>query len=546
MAEQTDGSEVRPWGGAGWVVVLAGLGVNLVLGVLYAWTMMGRALLTLYPNVDAKHIDPRNWTQTEATAPFAVGTAAFAITMIFAGRVQDKIGPKWVAVLGGVMLGLGMLASGWVRTPLLMMVTFGVLGGMGIGLGYAATTPSAIKWFPPVKKGLVTGIVVAGVGLAAVYMAPLTDYMLRALAGKDPWLGISRTFMILGAGTIVVVCGLALLLRNPPAGYVAGGGGGSRKAGAAVRADRNWPEMLRSGSFYLLWLMYVLAAAPGLMLIANARDIAAAQAPGWRAGFVLVMTLAVFNTLGRVGGGYVSDQIGRTYTMVLFFALQAVNMFCFAQYQGSNWLIFGAAATGLCYGTIFTLMPAATADFYGVKNLGVNYGILFTAFGVAGVLGSMLGGRVRDLTQTYGVAYLTVAGALVLAALLALATRAPQGKMVGAISSEAEGLGRERGVDGGAAWARMRSCLIGRMPIPRREVDGSAAGGARMLSRLIGWKADPTAWESSYWPGNRRKEWNMAGRWNAAAVLGAAAALALGAGVRARRMRRRGGRRRRS
>jgi len=440
-----------------WIVTVAGLGVNLVLGVLYAWSMMGRALTTLYPNPDPHHLDPRNWTQTQAAAPFAVGTAAFAITMIFAGRVQDKMGPRLVAVLGGVMLGLGMLLSAYVRTPLLMMLTFGVLGGMGIGLGYSATTPSAIKWFPAAQKGVITGIVVAGVGLAAVYMAPLTEQLLKAFggpvrtttvlvdtkkvdaagapvwAGKDvqsyvePWQGIAQTFQVLGSGTIVVVCALALLLRNPPSGYVAPARpNAAKKPGAVVRVDRNWPAMLQTRQFYLLWVMYVLAAAPGLMLIANGRDIAAAQAPGWQAGFVLVMTLAIFNTLGRLVGGYVSDQFGRTRTMVLFFTLQALNMFCFAHYQGVNLLLFGAAATGLCYGTIFTLMPAATADFYGLKNLGVNYGILFTAFGVAGVLGSLLGGRVRDLTHTYQAAYGAVAVMLLVATVLALLTRAPQ------------------------------------------------------------------------------------------------------------------------
>lgn len=452
---QTMEAPARTSNTAGWVVTLAGLGVNLILGVLYAWSMMGRALATMYPPLGPNKPDPRNWSQTEAAAPFAVGTAVFALTMIFAGRVQDKIGPRWVAVLGGLCLGLGLIASGFVQTPLYMMLTFGVLGGMGIGLGYSATTPAAIKWFPPARKGLITGLVVSGVGLAAVYMAPLTDYLLRATGGpqvvalktkvdpvtqkvnvlmeklpqfQDPWLGISQTFLILGVGTIAVVCFLALFLKNPPAGYKppAMSAAGPARPVATVRPDRNWPQMLSTGQFYLLWFMFILASAPGLMLIANGRQIADLQAPGWKAGFALVMTLALFNTLGRVLSGYVSDRIGRTNTMVLFFLLQAINMFLFARYQGSNMLLFGAAFTGLCYGTIFTLMPAATADFYGVKNLGVNYGILFTAFGVAGVVGSMLGGRVCDLFGRYDKAYLAVGCMLVLATVLAVCTRPPR------------------------------------------------------------------------------------------------------------------------
>lgn len=408
----------------GWLVVTAGLGVNLVLGALYAWSVIARALATLP--------DGKQWTKVEASAPFAVGTSAFAITMIFAGKLQDRFGPKIAAILGGALLGIGFMTASFARTPLTMMLTFGVLGGMGIGLGYAATTPAALKWFHPSRKGLIAGIVVAGVGLAAVYMAPLAEVLLVAFKGDDPWQGISKTLLTLGIGTIVIVWALAPLLRNPPAGYVpqakAKGNDAQAHKPASAADNMNWPGMIKTRTFYLLWAMFVLAAAPGLMLLANARDIAAAQAPDWKAGVVLVMTIAIFNTMGRLVGGYVSDQIGRTRTMLLFFILQAVNMACFSLYQGAGWLIFGTAAAGLLYGAIFTLMPAATADFYGLKNLGVNFGILFTAFGVAGVTGSMLGGRVRDLTQTYYVAYWIVAGMLVVAAALALLARPPQTK----------------------------------------------------------------------------------------------------------------------
>ena len=152
----------------GWTVVLAALSINLILGVLYAWSVMGKALVAQW-----------HWSKTDATLPFTVSTAAFALTMIFAGRWQDKIGPRYVAMLGGIILGAGLVLSSFAKTPLAMVITFGVIGGIGIGLGYSATTPPSIKWFPPASKGLITGIVVSGVGLAAVYMSPLTNYLLR-------------------------------------------------------------------------------------------------------------------------------------------------------------------------------------------------------------------------------------------------------------------------------------------------------------------------------------------------------------------------------
>jgi OFA family oxalate/formate antiporter-like MFS transporter len=401
MNAETSSSNTR-----GWIVTLAGLGINLVLGALYAWGVMAKALVVQW-----------KWTKADAGLPFAVSTASFAVMMIFAGRMQDKLGPHRVALVGGILFGLGLAVSSLAKTPVEMALTFGVLGGIGIGLGYSATTPSAIKWFPPARKGLIMGIVVSGVGLAAVYMGPLTQYLLAATS-------IEKTFQILGIGATVVICLLSFLLNNPPAGFkpTAAVLSTGAKPASAARQEFDWADMLKTPQFYLLWSIYVLAAAAGLMLIANVSIIAKEQA-AWEAGFVAVMVLAAFNSLGRVVSGFVSDRIGRTHTMVLAFTLQAVNMFLFARYNTPALMIFGTAFTGLCYGTIFTLMPAATADFYGVKNLGVNYGIVFTGFGVAGVLGSRYGGMVRDLFGSYTLAYKICAAMLLVAAALAFYTR---------------------------------------------------------------------------------------------------------------------------
>jgi OFA family oxalate/formate antiporter-like MFS transporter len=195
MTQQTP-SPVR-----GWTVVIAAISINLILGVLYAWSVMGKALVLQW-----------HWKAAQASLPFTISAASFALMMIFAGRWQDKIGPRYVAMLGGIILGLGLIASSFAKTPEMMLITFGLIGGIGIGLGYSATTPPSIKWFPPAKKGLITGLVVSGVGLAAVYIAPLTQYLLKATS-------ISSTFMILGVGTIVLVSLLSQLLANPPPGY---------------------------------------------------------------------------------------------------------------------------------------------------------------------------------------------------------------------------------------------------------------------------------------------------------------------------------------
>jgi OFA family oxalate/formate antiporter-like MFS transporter len=319
------------------------------------------------------------------------------------------------------VLGLGLIASSYVQTPLAMLLTFGVIGGIGIGLGYSATTPPAIKWFPPARKGLITGIVVSGVGLAAVYIAPLTQHLLSITT-------IQNTFLYLGLGAIVLVVLLSQLVANPPAGYTPApwgtAGTGPAKA-APTRPNLDWHEMLQTGQFYQLWLMFVLAASAGLMIISQVAIIAKEQA-SWQWGFVPIATLAIFNTVGRVLSGFLSDKVGRSRTMVLAFVLQAINMFAFKYYTTPSLLVFGSAFTGLCYGTIFTLFPATAADYYGVRNLGVNYGLLFTGFGVAGVVGPILGGKIRDSFGSYNYSYVISAVLLLLGAVLALALRPPK------------------------------------------------------------------------------------------------------------------------
>lgn len=395
----------------GWIVTGAALGINLILGVLYAWGVVAKALVGEW-----------KWTKTEATLPFSVATAAFAVTMIFAGRLQDKIGPRLVTLLGGIVLGGGLIASSFVTSPMGMVVAFGLVGGIGIGIGYSATTPPAIKWFPPQRKGLITGLVVSGVGIAAVYISPLTEYLL----GRTT---IPRTFLFLGIGAIIGVVVLSQFLSNPPAGFqpssnTSGKPSSGAKSPVIGKADLDWPEMLKTPQFYILWAMFVMAASAGLMLIAHVAIIGKEQA-GLQWGFMPIAMLAVFNTLGRVLGGYVSDRIGRQNTMLLAFLLQAANMFCFSHYTTPALLLFGAAFTGLCYGTIFTLMPAATADYYGLKNLGVNYGILFTGFGVAGVFGPRLGAMVRDQVGSYSYSFTISAILLILGAGLALLLKSP-------------------------------------------------------------------------------------------------------------------------
>ena len=385
----------------GWIVVLAGTGLNLALGILYAWSVFSKQLVE---TVDKGGF---GWTKTQATLPYTLAIAFFALMMVPAGRLQDKVGPRIVASAGGVLTGLGLVVASFASSSAVWpaVVGFGVLAGAGFGLGYSAANPAAVKWFPPEKKGLITGIVVGGFGIAPVYIAPLSKYLLGEY-------GIPGAFRILGVAFLVVATAFAQLIRNPekPAASL------KPAAAGAKGKDATWREMLKSPMFYMLWVQYVCAATAGLMIIGHMAKIVAVQSQGAiKVGFVFVALLAIFNASGRIIAGVISDKIGRVVTLGIVCIMQASAMFFFPSFNTIGGFIVGSAIVGFSYGSCLSIFPAATADNWGTKNMGLNYGLLFTGWGVGGVLGPLLAGRIADSTGSYAGAY-NIAGLLVMAA----------------------------------------------------------------------------------------------------------------------------------
>jgi MFS family permease len=399
----------------GWSVTLAGLALNLALGVLYAWSMFSKQLTEA---VDAGGF---GWSRTTATLPYTCAIGFFAVMMIPAGRFQDRFGPRVVATVGAVLCGAGLMVAslGTADAMWPVVVGFGILAGTGIGLGYAAATPAAVKWFGPEKKGLITGIVVAGFGLAPVYIAPLSRHLLSTY-------GIARSFLVFGAVFLVVAVLAAQFIVNPKgkAASAPPPEGKPEPASAPlpsqITSDRTWREMMRTPTFWSLYVQYACGATAGLMVIGHVAKIVSMQSGGAiQAGFLFVAVLAVFNAAGRVVGGVVSDIIGRVAAMIIVFVLQATTLFFFAQFTTFAAFLLGAALVGFNYGACLSLFPATAADYWGTRNLGLNYGILFTAWGVGGVFGPILAGAIADATGSYAVAYQVAGGLLMFAALLA-------------------------------------------------------------------------------------------------------------------------------
>ncbi len=398
----------------GWRVTLAGLGINLALGILYTWSVISRGVPAEW-----------GWSQADKSLPYAVACLVFCLVMIPAGRLQDRIGPRIVATIGGVLIGAGMIVASLTTTPVGYVLGFGLLTGAGIGFGYASATPPAVKWYPSRKTGLIAGLVVSGFGLAAVYAAPLSQWLISAFS-------LSTAVMVLGVVFLIVVIGLAQFLTPPPPNWVPEPPPSPEETREGRTKSEYRPrEMLGTWQFYPLWLMYAFGAGAGLMIISKLAQIASVQA-GLTLGFVVVAVMAIGNGAGRVVAGSVSDRIGRKASFLVVFILQALLIVALSQAtEGSILastvpLMILAALIGANYGANLALFPSVTKDFYGLKNFGANYGVVFTAWGVGGFMLALLAGRVFDLSGSFNFAYYFSAALLLAAAAMTLIIKPPR------------------------------------------------------------------------------------------------------------------------
>jgi MFS family permease len=384
----------------GWSVVAAGLAINLALGVLYAWSIFKGAIKA---SIEKGGEGAFHWDIASINDPYAVCCLAFAFSMIVAGKCQDKIGPARTALIGGLLVGSGFMLMAFSNSYVAWVMGFGVLAGSGFGFGYSAATPPALKWFSPSKTGLIAGIVVAGFGIAPVYIAPLASYLIGVF-------GIPKSMMFLGIGFTVAVCGLSFVLANPPKGFVpaepADPGPVAKLNAAKPIVNATVSEMLRNYKFYVLWVAFFIGSGAGLMVIGSVAGLAK-KSMGPMA-FVAVAIMAIGNAGGRVVAGVLSDKIGRRATLFIMLSFQAVMMFAAMTVVNSGsavLLVVLATFIGFNYGSNLCLFPSFAKDYWGTKNYGLNYGALFTAWGVGGfVMGKvseMLNAQPGGLSKSF-------------------------------------------------------------------------------------------------------------------------------------------------
>ena len=393
-----------------WLMVAAALVLQLCLGVLYAWSVFRAPLMKEF-----------GWTVKEAGYPYMASLFFFAVGMIFAGRWQDKAGPRKVAIFGGLLLGAGAILAGAVGTTIGGMVfAYGILGGLGVGFAYVTPIATCIKWFPDMR-GTITGLAVFGFGAGTLVFGPLINKLVGSI-------GIASTFYTLGVIFIVAVCGAGSLFKVPPAGYKPAGWNPPAAAASAVtKVDWTPNEMVGNGQFWLLWIIYFFGAAAGLMIIGQAVPIGLEVAKldkAVAAGGLGIM--ALLNGLGRLAHGSISDKLGRTKTVMLMFAEYIIAFVLILPQSDTflKWLV-GICIVGFAYGGYLALMPSITADYFGTKSLGTNYGYLFTAWGCAGLGGPYMIDYIKTTTGAFTNAMYAITVVCVLGIVLTFISKKP-------------------------------------------------------------------------------------------------------------------------
>jgi MFS transporter, OFA family, oxalate/formate antiporter len=401
----------------GWTVTFSGTAINLALGILYTWSIFKGAIEASIKKGGPGAFD---WSLASLNDPYAICCIVFSFAMILAGKCQDRFGPRVTAFVGGILVGVGFIWISQTTSYVIWVIGFGVFAGMGIGFGYSAATPPALKWFPPEKTGLIAGLVVSGFGLASVYIAPLSKY----LVGN--W-GLQKAMLFFGIAFLLVVCGLSMFLVNPPAGYVPPSSkpkAGKPAAPSKPGIDETPSQIMKKGSFYIIWLTFFIGAGAGLMVIGSVAGMA--QRSMGELAFVAVAILAVGNAGGRIIAGMISDRIGRRATLIIILLSQAALMVIAVPLVGSATsspvlIVLLATLLGFNYGANLSIFPSLTKDNWGLKNFGINYGLVFSAWGVGGFVMGRLSQMLVAKTGSYTSSFLTAAALLVIGAGLALA-----------------------------------------------------------------------------------------------------------------------------
>lgn len=393
-----------------WTIAAAGVVMQLALGAVYAWSVFRTPLVKTF-----------GWSISQVTLTFTIAIFTLGLAAFAGGLWMRAKGPRVVGITAGILYGLGVFLARFSDQGLwVLYLTYGVLGGAGLGLGYIVPVATLVKWFPD-RRGFITGIAVAGFGAGALLTAPIATRLIQNA-------GVLNTFAILGSAYLILVVGAAAFMANPPAGW-SPEGWKPAAVGNKMLAKRDYTlrEALQSWQWYALWAMLFLNVSAGISIISQASPMAqeitgvnAAVAAG------MVGIISIANGAGRFLWAWLSDFIGRRWVFLAMFLLQALLFFIMPRLSGFTAFSAVACLILLCYGGGFGTMPAFCADYFGPKDVGSIYGLMLTAWGFGSVLGPLLIAHIRESTKHYSDALYILAGIMAVSVIVPLIVRPPR------------------------------------------------------------------------------------------------------------------------
>ena len=406
-----------------WLLVISGLIIMLCLGAVYAYSVIAVPLRKVFeaPPPEGRGLKV---TSTEMQVPFIVFLLVFAVTMPLMGRYIEKYGPRRMAILGAVFVGLGWFLASLASSPLALVFLYGVIGGLGVGIAYNCPIITSTRWFPD-RRGLAVGLTVLGFGFSAALVGPLADFMTAKF-------GVHVMFQVLGVAFLVLMVLFASLLRFPPPGWKPRGWN-PPESKSIIGVELNRGEMVRTRVFPALWICYTIGTLAGLMAIGVSKPVGLEVAANAGIGeaeisgllTALITPFAFCNGIGRPLFGWITDKLAPRKTAIISFILILLASLSIFMYPASIPAYVAAfAILWLNLGGWLAIAPAATAHFFGTRDYARNYGLVFTAYGAGAVIGNILAGQAKDVFGAYIMVFPYVM-ALAVLGMIAAATLKP-------------------------------------------------------------------------------------------------------------------------
>jgi MFS transporter, OFA family, oxalate/formate antiporter len=393
----------------GWPALVGGGLLNVALGTYYAWSVFVPALEREF-----------GWKRTQTSLVPTIDMVLLASMFLAAGFLQERIGPRMVAAIGGILFSLGLLLASWIQSLPMLYLTWGLLVGAGLGFGYLAPITVGAKWFPN-HRGLVNGLAIAIFAGGSGLFGPLAGMLIERI-------GWRATFQALAGTFFVFTMAGAYLLKDPPEGYE---GPASKSIGVrrprAHRIDMPTSQVLRNPVFLALWIAYALGTTAGTMVISQLVPFARSAGLNARTAAFAITIGAIGSASGRFFSGWMSDHLGRLFTLrtVIVTSMLVTPMLYIWREEILAFYVL-LFLVYYCYGTQISVYTALAGDFWGTKYLATNYGLLLLAWGFAGVMGPVLGSRVFVSTGAYQYAFFGSAGLACAALIILSIVRAPR------------------------------------------------------------------------------------------------------------------------